>query len=140
MKLHVRITRCLVLAAVLSIAALPASAAPAGADGKEAKEPKKSAVININAADASQIALLPRIGPSVAQRIIDYRKKNGPFKTTDDLMLVQGIGDKTYQLLKPYVTISGDTTLKEKVKSGRSRDGKSAKGSKPTKAAKETAG
>ena len=72
--------------------------------------------VNVNTADASQLALLPRVGPSLAQKIIDFRKENGPFKSPEDLMLVQGIGEKTFQLLKPYVTTSGETTLKEKVK------------------------
>ena len=72
--------------------------------------------MNVNSADASQLALLPRVGPSVAQRIIDYRKQNGPFKKAEDLMLVQGIGEKTFQLIKPYVATAGETTLKEKVK------------------------
>lgn len=77
-------------------------------------------VVNINSADAAQLALLPRIGPSVAQRILDFRKENGPFKSPEDLMLVQGIGEKTFQLLKPHVAVSGETTLKEKVKASRS--------------------
>ena len=64
-------------------------------------------VVNVNTADASQLALLPRVGPAVAQRILDFRKENGPFKSTEDLMLVQGIGEKTYQLIKPYVAVSG---------------------------------
>ena len=56
------------------------------------------------------------MGPSVAQRIVEYRKQNGPFKAPEDLMLVRGIGEKTYQLIKPYVTVSGETTLTEKVR------------------------
>jgi competence protein ComEA len=125
---------CLTLGAVLLAAALPAAAAPA----PEAKEGKKGTVVNINAADTAQLALLPRVGPSVAQRIVDYRKKNGPFKAPDDLMLVQGIGEKTYELIKPYVATSGETSLKEKVKSGKSKEGKSAgKAAKEGKKAKE---
>jgi competence protein ComEA len=76
-------------------------------------------VVNVNTADTSQLALLPRVGPAVAQRIIDFRKENGPFKSPEDLMLVQGIGEKTYQLIKPYVAVSGETTLKEKVKASK---------------------
>jgi competence protein ComEA len=83
----------------------------------------RSKVINVNSADTSQLALLPRVGPSVAQRIVDYRKQNGPFKKPEDLMLVQGIGEKTFQLLKPYVAIAGETTLKEKVKGSKSTSG-----------------
>jgi competence protein ComEA len=89
-------------------------------------------VVNVNSANATQLALLPRVGPSVAQRIIDYRKQNGSFKKSEDLMLVQGIGEKTFQLLKPYVAISGDTTLKEKVKG--SKSGSSSKSSKSSEA------
>lgn len=112
---HRAVATLLVLAFLL--ASLPAWAA---ADTK---------VVNVNSANASQLALLPRVGPSVAERIVDYRKQNGPFKKTEDLMLVQGIGEKTFQLLKPYVAISGETTLKEKVKGSRS----SSSGSKSTK-------
>jgi competence protein ComEA len=94
----------------------------------------RSRVVNVNSADTSQLALLPRVGPSVAQRIVDYRKQNGPFKKPEDLMLVQGIGEKTFQLLKPYVAIAGDTTLKEKVKGSRSASGGTdAKSAKPAK-------
>jgi len=117
MKFADRIASRLALAAVLLVAALPAAAAP------------KGNTVNINSADAAQLALLPRVGPSVAQRIVDYRKKNGPFKSSDDLMLVQGIGEKTYQLIKPYVATAGETTLKEKVKAGRASADKPEKGS-----------
>ena len=96
-----------VILAGLVLAALPTFAA-------EARR-----VVNINTADAAQLALLPRVGPSVAQKIVDFRKENGPFKTAEDLMLVQGIGEKTFQLLKPYLAVSGETTLKEKVKAGK---------------------
>lgn len=94
-------------------------------------------VVNVNSANTTQLALLPRVGPSVAQRIVDYRKQNGPFKKPEDLMLVQGIGEKTFQLLKPYVAISGETTLNQKVKG--SRSGSSAKSSKSSQAKASTA-
>ncbi|MGA7614590.1 MAG: helix-hairpin-helix domain-containing protein [Thermoanaerobaculia bacterium] len=80
----------------------------------QAPAPAKAGVVNINTADAGQLSLLPRIGPKAAQRIVDYRKANGPFKTTTDLMQVKGIGDKTFQLLSPYLTTDGDTTLTAK--------------------------
>ncbi|MFL6233231.1 MAG: ComEA family DNA-binding protein [Thermoanaerobaculia bacterium] len=88
----------------------------------------RSRMVNVNSADASQLALLPRVGPSVAQRIVDYRKQNGPFKKAEDLMLVQGIGEKTFQLLKPYVATAGETTLKEKVKGSKSSSGSKSEG------------
>ena len=73
--------------------------------------------VNINTASAEQLQLLPRVGPSVAQRIIDFRKSNGAFKSAEDLMLVRGVGEATFARLKPYVSISGETTLKDKVHS-----------------------
>jgi len=95
-------------------------------------------VVNVNSANATQLALLPRVGPSVAERIVDYRKQNGPFKKPEDLMLVQGIGEKTFQLLKPYVAIAGETTLKEKVKGSKSGSGsKSSKSEAKASAARK---
>ncbi len=77
-------------------------------------------VVNVNTATAQQLQLLPRVGPSVAQRILDYRKENGKFDSVEDLMLVRGIGEATFAGLKPYVSLSGETTLTTKVKSARS--------------------
>jgi len=114
-----------IVCSLLVLAFLFASLPALGAEGK-------SRVVNVNSADTSQLAMLPRVGPSVAQRIVDYRKQNGPFKKPEDLMLVQGIGEKTFQLLKPYVAIAGETTLNQKVK--RSKSGSGAKSSKPSQA------
>jgi competence ComEA-like helix-hairpin-helix protein len=119
------------LASLLILLSLLASL-PAGA-----AETKK--VVNLNSADAAELALLPRVGPSVAERIVDYRKENGPFKKVEDLMLVQGIGEKTFQLLKPYLAISGESTLKEKVHGSRSSSGKSRSGGKADKAGRAKA-
>lgn len=72
--------------------------------------------VNINTAGAEQLMLLPRIGPSVAQKILEFREKNGRFKAAEDLMLVQGVGERTFELIKPHIAVSGETTLTEKVK------------------------
>lgn len=101
MKPNARFTAA-ALAAGLLLAALPVMA-----QGKK---------VNVNTADVAQLSLLPRVGPSVAQRIVEFRKENGPFKRPEDLMLVRGIGEKTFELLKPYLAVAGDTTLKEKVR------------------------
>jgi competence protein ComEA len=103
------------------LASVPAIAADAKAEPKP--EGRK---VNINNAEATQLALLPRVGPSVAERIVAYRKENGPFKKPEDLMLVPGIGEKTFALLKPYLAISGETTLKEKVRMSRASSSKDA--------------
>jgi competence protein ComEA len=76
-------------------------------------------VVNINTAEASQIALLPRVGLKAAQRVIDYRTEHGPFKKATDLMQVKGFGDKTFERLSAYITVEGKTTLTEKIKSPR---------------------
>lgn len=74
-----------------------------------------NSVVNINTADTEELMLLPRIGPSVAQRIVEFRDKNGRFKATEDLLLVRGVGEKTFELIEPHVAVSGETTLTEKV-------------------------
>lgn len=78
-----------------------------------AAEPQK---ININEADASQLALLPRVGPSLSARIVEFRETNGKFASPGDLMLVRGIGEKTFALMRPFLTVSGETTLTEKLR------------------------
>ena len=77
--------------------------------------------VNINSASASQIAMLPRIGEKVAIRVLDYRKAHGPFAKPESLMEVKGIGEKLFLTLKPYLAVSGPTTLAAKVRLGSSR-------------------
>ena len=94
------------VAVVALVIALSMAGMASAADGK----------VNVNTATAEQLELLPRIGPAVAKRIIDYREAEGPFRQLEDLMLVEGIGDKTFDLLRPYVVLEGKTTLAEKVR------------------------
>jgi competence protein ComEA len=67
-------------------------------------------VVNINSASEEQLRLLPRIGPTKAKRIAQYRTKQ-KFKTTWELMRVKGIGRKTFRRLRPFLTVAGETTL-----------------------------
>lgn len=62
-------------------------------------------LISINRADAWLLDALPGIGPSLADNIIDYRETNGPFTTTQELKLVTGIGESTYDGLKDFITV-----------------------------------
>lgn len=61
--------------------------------------------ININTASAAELESLPGIGPTLAQRIVDYRSTHGPFKTPEDLMNVSGIGTGRYEQIKDLITI-----------------------------------
>jgi len=61
--------------------------------------------VNINTASVEELDALPGIGPTIAQRIVDYRTENGPFRSIEDLMQVKGIGAATFADLKDRVTI-----------------------------------
>jgi competence protein ComEA len=67
--------------------------------------------LNLNTATEEQLMLLPTVGPSEAERILDWRKKNGGFKRTADLRRVKGFGYKTFKKLEPFLDVKGDTTL-----------------------------
>ncbi|MBI2840268.1 MAG: helix-hairpin-helix domain-containing protein [Acidobacteria bacterium] len=61
--------------------------------------------INLNTAPASELARLPRIGDKIAQRIVEFRTKNGQFKAPEDLMKVSGVGEKIFAEIKGQVTV-----------------------------------
>jgi len=100
-SLHIFALTLLILS-VATVSMADAAPAPAG-------------VVNINNADAAQLALLPRVGEKAAQRIIAYRTEHGPFHKTADLMQVKGFGAKTFEKLSAYVVTEGRTTLAAKV-------------------------
>ena len=64
-----------------------------------------AAKININKASADELIQLKGIGPSTAAKIIEYRDKNGPFKSPEDITMVSGIGAKTYENNKDMIVI-----------------------------------
>ena len=66
---------------------------------------KNKKKVNINTASLSELQTLPRIGPKVAQRIINYRKEHGPFKRVEDIMKVRGIGERTFLRIKDLITV-----------------------------------
>jgi competence protein ComEA len=66
--------------------------------GEEAKK------VNINQASVEEIAVLKNVGPKYAERIVQYRQTNGPFKSPEGLMKVKGIGSKTFELNKDQIT------------------------------------
>lgn len=61
--------------------------------------------VNLNTADEQALDALPRIGPALAGRIVQWRVKNGPFTSVDDLLAVSGIGPKMLETLRDLVTV-----------------------------------
>ena len=69
-------------------------------------EPSSSSeLININTASQAELETLPGIGPTTAQKIIQYREQNGPFVSTEDIINVSGIGPGTYERIKDLITV-----------------------------------
>lgn len=96
--------------------------------------PSNAGVVNINTADAAQLAFLPRVGLKAAQRIVDYRTEHGPFQKTTDLMQVKGFGDKSFERLSAYIVVEGKTTLTSKVNGPRKPRSSKASKSRPNSA------
>jgi comEA protein len=67
--------------------------------------------VNINTASLEELQKLPRVGPQIAQRILDYRKENGSFKRVEDILKVRGVGEKMFDQLKDLITV-GEATGK----------------------------
>lgn len=61
--------------------------------------------VNINTADSVTLQTIPGIGPSKAERIIEYRNTQGRFQSVDDIKNISGIGDKTFENIKKYITV-----------------------------------
>jgi competence protein ComEA len=73
---------------------------------RAAAKPASTAIVNLNTASATDLESLPGIGAKTAARIVEYRQKNGPFKKVEELMNVQGIGEKNFLKLKPQLSIA----------------------------------
>jgi competence protein ComEA len=74
------------------------------ASGKSESRPL--ATVNLNTATAAELETLPGIGASTAARILEYRQKNGPFKKIEELMNVQGVGEKSFLKLRQQITVA----------------------------------
>lgn len=101
---------------ITAAASTAATVGPQAAATKAAKSSSRasaakatpSAPVNLNTATEAQLETLPGIGAKVAQRIIEFRQKNGGFKKAEDLMNVRGIGEKSFLKLKPLVIVNGE--------------------------------
>jgi len=91
----------LALLALLLLAATPAAiAAPQAKTAATADAP-----VDLNAATVDQLTTIPGIGRVTAERIVQWREQNGPFRRPEDLMKVKGIGDKSFDKLRPYIKV-----------------------------------
>jgi competence protein ComEA len=119
-----RLSRIRVSILVLLLGA--AAAASLSAEGADSAVSKK---VNINTASATELSYLPRLGAKVAARIVEHRKEK-PFTRPEELMEVKGIGEKMFVALKPYLSVSGPTTLTAKVRLSTSSSRRSSSSAK----------
>jgi competence protein ComEA len=91
------------LASQARAASTKASSSKAQTASAEAQD--KASPIDVNTAGVEALTDLPGIGHSTAQRIVDYRKEHGPFKTVDELLSVKGIGEKSLARFRDRVTV-----------------------------------
>ena len=123
-------TLALLLAAGSAVADTPRPSAAARVEAAPTKAPPSAArgdkepvgrgrghtllrgLVNLNQADEPTLELLPGIGPAKARAIVELRGRR-PFKKVEDLTRVKGIGRKTFARLKPFLTVTGASTLVE---------------------------
>jgi competence protein ComEA len=102
------------MAVVMAVVALGSTEALAK---KAAVKHEVTGVVNLNTASATQLDLLPGVGPKAVKRIMDVRMKT-PFTRVDELVKVKGFGAKKLSRLKPYLSVTGPTTIALKKGSG----------------------
>jgi len=102
-RMWTAIALALFLTTAITTAQEPARAAT---KGTTMAAPAAGTSIKLNTATVAQLETLPGVGKATAERILEYRQKNGGFKKTEDLMNVRGIGEKNFLKLKALVTVT----------------------------------
>jgi competence protein ComEA len=99
------------IALVCLLVTLAATGSGAAADKTPAERPVTAAAakagepIDLNRAGVAELETVPGIGPVTAQRIVDFREENGPFERVEDLLKIKGIGEKSFEKLRPYLKV-----------------------------------
>jgi competence protein ComEA len=86
-------------------AELPGSAAAGQDPGTGTGTGSGAGKVNLNTASVEDLDALPKVGPVLAQRIVDWRKEHGPFKSVEELDAVDGVGPKMLETLLPLVGV-----------------------------------
>jgi competence protein ComEA len=90
-------------AAIVLVAIVVAAGgvAPAATSSTVKEKPE---LVDINSATAADLEKVPGLGPSLSRRIVEFRDKNGPYSTVEDLLKIQGIGEKSLSRFRDYLT------------------------------------
>lgn len=99
-----RLNVLLILLVALSFA-MPATISCAATEGSKTQKELITEKISVNMANADTLVQVPGIGPKTAEKIVSYRSENGNFNTLNELTNVKGIGDKSFQKMKPYLKL-----------------------------------
>ncbi len=94
-------------ATVVSSTPDPTIRSSTGVATSDSESVSKEEMIDINTAELSELLSLPGIGPTLAGRILDYRREHGPFQSVLELLQVKGIGTKRLERLTPLVQVGG---------------------------------
>ncbi len=94
-----------IVASAADVAEAAAGATPDSPSSPASAAAARGGMVNINTASSQELQTISGIGEAKAKRIIDYREKNGPFKTVDELTNVSGIGEKTLEGLRDQICV-----------------------------------